>query len=451
MKVSLFDIKARFSKKCVNKDLAGGMGTGTWVGDSLRARIFEYVKKKSVVLPEITTVYLAAIFKRAGWEVELVEVERGLEMKTVAADLALVPSSIVDCYQEREIVGEIKKKGIKVGVYGAFASAVPDFFLSDADFVVKGEAEAAALKIVTEKKIPQGLFEAGQVENLDILPFPDWSLFPIDKYSYSPALNKKPVTVMLTSRGCPYSCAYYCAYPILAGTSLRLRSLDNVIEEIKYLVKKYNIKAIDFRDPLFTCHRQRVKEFAERLINNKIKVIWSCETRLDQIDKELLNVMHRAGLRNVNVGIESSDAEILKKSQRLPIANDYQKEMVAYCHRLGITVAAFYLIGLEDDTEESIGQTVTYAKKLNTQVAQFAIITPYPGTNFFAKLETEGRLISRNWEDYDEYTNVFRHKNLTSEKLLALKEWAFVSYYFRPVYFFKHLPKYIFEKFLWSF
>lgn len=451
MKVLLFEIQAQNSKKCINKDLAGGMGTGTWIGCSLRARVFEYVKKKNVILPEITIAYLVAIFKQAGWEVERVEVKRGLDVKTAVADLALVPSSIVDCFHEREVVRSLKKTGLKVGVYGTFASAVPDFFLSDADFVIRGEAEAAALKIVAEKKIPQGIFEAGQVENLDILPFPDWSLFPIDKYSYSPALNKKPVTVMIASRGCPYTCSYYCAYPILAGVHLRLRSLDNVIEEIKYLVEKYNIKAIDFRDPLFTCNKKRTKEFAERLISDNLKIIWSCETRLDQIDKNLLEVMYQAGLRNINVGVESSNAEILKKSQRLPVVNAYQEEMIAYCHRLGITVAAFYLIGLEDDTEESIKQTVAYAKRLNTQVAQFAIVTPYPGTKFFAKLETEGRLISRNWEDFDEYTPVFKHQSLTSRQLLSLKEWAFNSYYFRPSYLLKYLPKYFFEKFLWPF
>lgn len=451
MKVLLFEIQARNRKKCVNKDLAGGMGTGTWIGNSFRARVFEYIKKKNVVLPEITTAYLVAIFRRAGWEVKLIKMGKESVVSKEDADLVLVPSSIVDCYHEREIVREIKKKGLRVGVYGTFATIMPDFFLSDVDFVIKGEAEAGVLKIIAEKEFPKGLFEAGQVENLDDLPFPDWDLFPLKNYSYSPALNKKPVTVMLTSRGCPHSCSYYCAYPILAGTRLRLRSLNHVIEEIKYLVEKYNIKAIDFRDPLFTCHKQRVKDFAERLINDKIKIIWSCETRLDQIDKDLLKIMHQAGLRNINVGIESSDPEILKKSQRLPIVNDYQEEMIAHCHRLGISVAAFYLIGLEDDTEESIERTVAYAKRLNTQVAQFAIVTPYPGTDFFAKLNTEGRIISCNWEDYDEYTPVFRHNFLTSQRLLSLKEWAFNSYYFRLFYLLKHMPKFFWEKLLWLF
>lgn len=451
MRVALFEIQARNSKKCINKDLAGGMGTGTWIGNSWRARIFEYIKKKSVVLPEITTAYLAAIFKKAGWEVERVEVGRDLEIRPVIADLALIPSSIVDCFHEREVAGILKSRGLKVGVYGTFASARPDFFINDAYFVVRGEAEAAALKVVNQKELPIGVFEAGQVENLDSLPFPDWSLFPLDKYSYSPALNKKPVTVMLASRGCPHTCSYYCAYPLLAGARLRLRTLDSVIGEIKELKNNYGVRAIDFRDPLFTCGKQRTRKFADRLTAENLKIIWSCETRLDQVDKDLLDIMYRAGLRNINVGIESSNPEILKKSQRLPVLNTYQNEMMAYCHKLRITVAAFYLIGLEDDTKESILETIKYAKKLNTLVAQFAIITPYPGTKFFEKLEKEELITNHNWEDYDEYTPVFKHKNLKTEELLELKERAFTSYYFRPAYLAKHMPKYIFEKFLWPF
>jgi len=451
MKVLLFEIQARNRKKCINKDLAGGMGTGTWIGNSWRARIFEYVKKKSVILPEITSAYLAAIFKKAGWEVERVEVGRGLEIRAVVADLALVPSSIVDCFHEREVTRILKNRGLKVGIYGTFASARPDFFINDVDFVIRGEAEAAAIKIVNQKELPNGIFEAGHVENLDLLPFPDWSLFPLNKYSYSPALNKKPVTVILASRGCPHTCSYYCAYPLLAGSQLRLRSVDNVVEEVKHLKEKYGVKAIDFRDALFICGKQRTKEFAEKMISNNLKIIWSCETRLDQIDKELLDIMYRAGLRNINVGIESSDPEILKKSQRLPVSNGYQNEMVDYCHKLGVTVAAFYLIGLEDDTKESVLETIKYAKKLNTLVAQFALVTPYPGTGFFEKLEKEKLITNYNWEDYDEYTPVFKHKNLKVEELLKLKEIAFASYYFRPVYLLKHLPKYFFENFLWPF
>ncbi|MFH1523306.1 MAG: radical SAM protein [Patescibacteria group bacterium] len=450
MKVLLFDIQAKNDKGCVNKDLAGGMGTRTWVGNSLRARIFEYVKKRNVILPDITLAYLIAIFKKAGWEVELVEVKDD-NLKISQADLALVHTSIVDCQNELEIVKKIRQKGVKVGVYGTFASAVPEYFSKDADFVIKGEAESGILKILEDKKIPEGIFEAELIRNIDKLPFPDWNFFNINKFYYSPALNKKPVLTMLTSRGCPYTCRYYCPYTIMAGRMWRTRSVDNIMEEILYLKKEYKIKAIDFRDAIFTLDKERIYKLCEKIKKEKIKITWSCETRLDCLDKDLIKAMKSAGLKNFNIGIESSSEEILKKSRRLPIKINHQEEIIEYCHKNGISIAAFYILGLEDDTTESINSTINYSQKLNTLVAQFSISTPYPNTEFYSKLSKEQRIIESNWQRYDSYTPVYRHNNIDKKDLLNLKEKAFVSYYFRLPYILKHMPKYVFEKFLWPY
>ena len=452
MKVLLFNIKGRSDRKCINKDLAGGMGTGTWIGDSLRARIFEYVKRKNVVLPEITIAYIAAIFKKAGWEVQLVEVGAGLDFNVEKADLVLVPSSIVDCRHELGIIKVLKKKGFYVGVFGTFASAVPEFFLADADFVIRGEPEAGILKIISDSRLPKGLLEVQPVQDIDSLPYPDWSLFPIKKYSYSPALNKKPVLVMLSSRGCPYSCCFYCPYPVNSGKKVRLRSIENVIGEMEYLKNKYGIRAVDFRDPIFTLNKERTLKFSHELIKKNLNIIWSCETRIDCLDEDLLKTMYQAGLRHLNSGVESASKEVLKKSSRLPIEINHQNKIISFCHGRGISIAAFYIIGMGGDTEESVSATIDYAKKLNTLVAQFTISTPYPGTAFFEKLKNEGKMNTFDWEEYDAYTPVSEHEFLSGQKLLALKEKAFVSYYFRPAYLLRHMPKYFFEKFLlWLF
>lgn len=142
MKVILFDIKARSSKKCINKDLAGGMGTGTWIGNSLRARIFERTKKQNVVLPVLTTAYLVSIFKQAGWEAEICAVGKDSDIPDKSADLALVPVSIVDCNHELEIVKKLKKKNFYTGVYGTFASSVPEFFFERRRFRDKGRTRS---------------------------------------------------------------------------------------------------------------------------------------------------------------------------------------------------------------------------------------------------------------------------------------------------------------------
>jgi len=450
-KVLLLQIKSTSTKKCINKDLAGGMGTGTWVGNSLLARLFEWVKKKNVILPEITIAYLVAIFKKAGWDVELMEITEKEKHIEKSVDLVLIPASIVDCQQELAIAKDLKTRGFYVGVYGTFVSAVPEFFLSAVDFVIKGEPEAGVLKIVCADTLPRGILEVSPVGDLDVLPYPDWSQFPINRYSYSPALNKRPVLAMLASRGCPYSCSFYCPYVINSGRLSRPRSINKVIDEMEYLKKEYSVKAIDFRDPIFTLNKERTVEFARELISRKLDIIWSCETRIDCLDKELIKIMQKAGLCHINVGIESQNETVLKGSKRLPIKASHQEEIISFCHQIGISVAAFYIIGLVDDTEESVQGTIDYAKKLNTLIAQFTIATPYPDTAFFAQLKNDGRLLTFDWEDYDTYNPVFSHQFLTREKILALKEKAFVSYYFRPSYLLRHMPKYIFNKFLWPF
>ncbi|MBI2610134.1 radical SAM protein [Candidatus Giovannonibacteria bacterium] len=451
MKVLLLNIEARSDKKCINKDLAGGMGTGTWIGNSLRARIFEKTKKSNVVLPVITSPYLAAIFKKGGWEVKVLHIGKGTDVPDKKADLALVPTSIVDCTHEKEIARILKDRGICTGVYGTFATTVPEFFKNDSNFVMQGEPEAVAMQIIASGKLPEGNIFAPPVENPDVLPFPDWDQFPVEKYSYSPALNKRPVLTMLASRGCPYSCFFYCPYPINAGRKWRMRSVGNVIDEMVYLKERYGIKAVDFRDANFSVDMKRAAEFSERLREKNLGVIWSAETRIDRLDKPLIDKMYEAGLRHFNFGIESSDVGVLKSSNRMPVEYRHQEDILAYCRKKGITVAAFYILGLESDTVESFKETVSYAKKLNTLVAQFSISTPYPGTQFYQKMKEENRIISKNWEDYDEYTPTFKHAHLSADELLSLKEYAFTSYYFRPGYLLKYMPKYFFEKYLWRF
>jgi len=440
MKVLIVEVKPKNKKKCINKDLAGGMGTGTWIGDSLKARIFEYTKRKSVILPNITNAYLVAIFKKHGWEVEYAEVDNINDFNK-EVDLALVHTSIVDSSHELEIVKKLKGKGLMVGVFGAFASAVPEYFLKDVDFVIKGEAESGVYNILNSGKFPKGIYEVDLVENINKLPFPDWSQFDIKKYSYFPALYKKPVLTMLTSRGCPYSCSYYCPYTLSAGKKWRNRNVENIVEEIEYLIKNYKIKAIDFRDAIFTLDKERALELAEEIIRKKIKIIWSCETRLDRLDEDLINKMKEAGLRHLNVGIESYSEEVLKEQKRLPINLKHQENIIKYCHDNDVSIAAFYIIGLDSDTVETVQSTINYARKLNTMVAQFAISTPYPGTDYYKELKEQDRIKDFDWENFDEYTPIVKHKNLSDQKLLELKEQAFTSYYFGSSYIFKNYPK----------
>lgn len=430
MKIALF-LSESDKEGCANKDLAGSMGTRTIIGNSLLAKILEKIKKKSVRLPIINFAYLVSIFRNFGHEVEF------WKNKIGKADLVIIQSSIIDFYEDLKWAKEIKRRKIKVGFCGAFASALPELFLKCGDFVIIGEPESAAYRIAKEEILPKRVMISPPVKNLDSLPFPSWDIFPYKDYSYFPVIRKKPILTILTSRGCPFPCGYYCPYPNFQGKTWRKRSVKNVIEEIKYLIKNYQIKALDFRDPNFTLDKERARNIAEEIIKNNIKIYWSCETHLNSLDKNLIKILYRAGLRNINVGIESGSEEVLKKSKRINSSKRHQNEIIDYCQNLGISVAAFYILGLPSDTRETIGETIKYSQKLNTMIAQFSLCTPYPGTKFYE--EIKDKIFEKNWEKFDEYHPVFRHKNLSFGELINFKEKAWVSYYFRIKYIFNFL------------
>lgn len=423
MKISLLNIKSR-RKECINKDFMGGYGWAFHIGNSLPARLIEFVKKTGEHLPIMSYGYLASIFKNNGHEVEFVE------NRIPEADLVIFQPTMVDYREEIDWLKKIKQKnrGI-IGVYGPFPSARPDIFSGFADFIIAGEPEEVAMKI-SNKWMPSGIVTSRAFENLDELPFPNWDIFPVKTYSYFPALKEKPFLPILSSRGCAFKCNY-CPYRVLY--KWRARKADKVLEEIEQLVKHHNTRGLLFRDPLFGLKKDLAIDIGNGLIERKYNIRWACETRLDLLDEPMLELLYKAGLRVINVGIESGNNEILMKASKKPVEAAHQERIIKFCDDLGIRVTAFYILGLPDDTDESIRRTINYAKKLNTHVAQFFIFTPFPGTEFFEQIRDE--IIETDWERFDSYTPVFRHKNLAPEALLYWKEKAFKEYYYRPAWF----------------
>lgn len=429
MKVVLLEVcSAR--PEYINKDVMGEYGMVAQIGASIPAKILAVAKKRSVNIPVFALGYLAAILKKNGHQVEYKFNEIPLD-----ADLVIIPSSIVDYKFEVDFARKIKQTNskIKVGFFGPFASAMPDLYLAAADFVIADEPEQVVDRI-SDNWIPQGKIIGEKVANLDTLPFPAWDIFPLKKYSYRPLLKSRPFVPVLSSRGCAFSCSY-CPYKAYYG-HLRQRSVASVIEELKYLKNTYGIKSVQFRDPLFTGNKDRVKAIADGMIANNLNIKWGCETHVNCLDYELIDKLYAAGLRSINLGIESWDIEMLNKSSRLSAPKAKEEEIIGYCQKKGIRVAAFYIFGWPEDTVETIKRTVDYAKKLNTIVAQFFILTPFPGTAHYRQMADD--IIEKDWEKFNSFTPVFKHPNLSSRELQSLKEKAFVSYFFSWRYLIKH-------------
>lgn len=409
--------------ECVNKDLMGGYGYAFRAGTSLPARAIGWVKRFGEKVPIMSLGYLAAIFGRAGHQVTYAH------DVVQDADLVFIYATMVDHALDRAMALRYRAEThAKVAFIGPFATYQPAALLDVGDIVVAGEPEHYALQVAGGAPLGQGLMASPDIIDLDSLPFPDWRPFPINSYSYLPALRQRPFVTVLASRGCPYACEY-CPYEIIPW---RRRSAANVVDELEYLRRAFGIRGFLFRDPIFTMDRNQTTELMERMIRRGVDLRWACETRMDRLDEDLLALMHRAGLRVLNVAVESSSDSVLADVSRKAIPVAHQEHIVNACERLGIRVTVFYVLGLPGDTRESIEATVRYAKRLNTHVAQFFVYTPFPGTVLYERSKQD--IMATRWDTFDCYTPVVRHPTLAAAEILRLKEWAFVSYYYRPAW-----------------
>jgi anaerobic magnesium-protoporphyrin IX monomethyl ester cyclase len=434
-------VSASRQKNCTLKDVAGGFGTVFTVGNSPFAKLLELAKRRIAAVPNITLAYLDSILSTEGASVQVLDVQHLDQL--IPADLYLIASSIIDCSLEREIGFEAKRRfGSKIGYFGPFASTVPDFFSRSADFVVKEEIENIAPSLA-RGAIPEGIVSAGFVRDLNALPFPRWDQFDIRRFRYQIITGTGITLPMLGSRGCPYTCNY-CPY--LVNSKYRVRSAESIVDEIRYLSSRYKIRGIAFRDPNLTFDKKRAHYFAELLLRHNLDIRWGMEARIDRLDPDLIQALFRSGLRSIEVGIESSNQQVLRSNRRKAIAGAQQERIVEYCHKLGIRVIANFTLGLPDDTVEGIRNTIRYAKKLNTFAIQFTVTTPYPGTQFYETVKHA--IFERDWERFNGWTSVYYHPTIPPEDLHRLREFAYVSYHLRPRYVWRFLQSTVLHRFL---
>ena len=422
MRVVIADLKGRGG--FVNKDtVVGGYGS-RFKGFSWTTNWIERARKLFQNVPSIHSGYLAAIFEQAGHDVRITTEDY------IDGDIALILSSLVDYRHEIEWARETKRRfGTRVGFFGAVATHMPELLQDDADFLIKGEPEAAAMRIAAGE-VPSGIMASPQIDDLDSLPFPAWHLFNPGRHAVGRSIRASRHSFpVLSSRSCPEHCTY-CPHRITA--SYRARSAENVVDEIEQICKKYGQAYLIFRDPLFTEERDRAIGIAEGILQKKLDVKFECETRLDDLDKPLLDLLHRAGLNTITFGVESMDPATLKRVGRRPIPPEHQREIISHCRDLGISTEGFYVIGFLTDTPESIRATIEYSTELNSTAALFKVLTPFPGTPLYKHMKS--LVTETDWEKFDGYTPTFKHPNLTHRELMFLLGAAYKRFYMRPSY-----------------
>lgn len=372
--------------------------------------------------------YIAAVLKQAGQEVELLVSSPGCDFAQLLSSRLerFIPELVgISCMTPSfpaaiEIARAVKEQtNAKVVLGGHHATALGEEILQrypEVDFVVYGEGEYTMLDLC--RKLSQGPYEdipglmwrenalihrnmpRPLIKDIDQLPFPARELVDMSGFGVHGhiRIGRRSAT-MITSRGCPYQCVF-CSSRLTMGRSYRPHSPEYVIEEMELLAKKYRIDYIVLEDDTLTILPERAEEICERLIDRNLGVQWLCLSRVDRIEKSLVEKMKRAGCRMIAFGVESGDEKVLRKIGKGTSLEDARKA-IKICEEAGLRTQATFVIGFPFDDLETIGKTIDFACELSPTVAIIFPLTPYPGTACFSYLpESQRPKALKDWERF---------------------------------------------------
>ena len=376
-------------------------------------------------LPRLGTLILGTIMKRRGWEVEVfVEDLRRVDYDVVAS-ATLVGISTITSTAPRAyaIADKVRAMGIPVLMGGPHVTYLADEALEHADFVVRGEGEAALTAFIDawetsldfaavpnlSRKVDGRVVHNPAMplaRDLDAIPYPDLSLLKPD-----PTRRKfRPPIPVQTSRGCPFDCSF-CSVTGIFGRAYRFRSAENIIEELRRYDHPKN--SVFFYDDNFAANRARTKELLQAMIRERFRFTWTTQVRADVArDLELVKLMKKAGCHTLYIGFESVNPRSLDSMKKKQTVDDLvTAARVLRRHRIGIH--GMFVLGFDQDDWKTIKKTVKFAKKTRLATTQFLILTPLPGSEFFEKMQAENRLRFHDWSLYDAHHAVFEPARLS--------------------------------------
>lgn len=362
-----------------------------------------------------------------------------------------------------EIARFIKEtdKTIKILFGGIHSTISPHSLLKYGciDYICIGEGEISLIKFLKEfnnnvfnyyggvsgiwhKNDKDSIIESGCSElilDLDSIPFPDRSFF--DNRHIIIHGHGSPI---LTARGCPFICSY-CVNPIYKNIYgkdyIRFRNISNVIDEMKFMLRSYQIDSFFIQDETFFMKKERTLRLC-KLYRSEINVPFRCMGQASQIDEELLVNLKSAGCIGISIGIESGNEVIRKEILKRNITNEKIISVFLTANKLGIKTHSFNIIGLPNETEKNIQETLELNLKCKPTSVQFTIMTPFEGTEI-RKIYSEN-----NWIKKDTVYSVYgdtmiETDNITSKKLLYLQKTFPYKYYFNNHFFLKLIAVFI--------
>lgn len=408
------------------------------------------------VFPPLNLAYVAAIAEKAGHDVQLIDAnalkltkEQTLQrIKQFNSDILAFTITTYLFHQTLNWISYLKKEtGLKTLIGGVNNSLYPLETLSheEIDFGIIGEAEETlpqflkALPSNDFKKIKGLAYKYNKktilnqfrkpIQTLENLPFPARHLLPNEKY-YSFISQRKNFTGLITTRGCPYKCIF-CEQ---GNKTYRERPVKDVIGEIEECYHKHFIREIDVFDPSFTTKKSRTIEICKKIKEIKIDLDWAIRTRADKMDEEMLKELASAGCKRIYYGIESGDETILKTIKKTTNLNQIKK-IIKLTKQEGIDVFGYFMIGHPGETKTTIARTISFAKELELDYAQFSKLTTLPGTELYDLLKKQ--IGYDYWREYildpSKEQDLPRYEcNFSEDEIQDFIKKAYKKFYFRP-------------------
>lgn len=391
-------------------------------------------------LPPMGLGYLASVVREMGIGVKIVDClaqgwdhEEGVDDKLIRVGLSEEEISKIIAEYNPDVVGVncqfsrqhriyhqmfslIKKTrpGSITVAGGAHVTVCPDEVLSDpnCDYIIIGEAEESfkhfldALNGNADVNIVDGLGRKvnGQIQinektkwiaDLDSLPFPAYDLMDIDRYFGLPASHglrhKNKFSPIITSRGCPAKCTF-CSALRVWGNKYRLRSVANVLKEMRLLRDKYHIEEIMFEDDNVTANPKRAKELFSSMIREGFGFIWDTPNGVGiwSVDEQMLDLIKQSGCVKLNFPVESGSQHVLDAIIRKPLNLQKVKSLIQYCRKIGLDYGMFIVIGMPGETIREMWQSIRFAAQCGCYTPHISVATPYPGTELFSTCKTQG-------------------------------------------------------------
>lgn len=408
--------------------------------------------------------YLAAALEGSGHEVNVIDCQAlEIDHEKLRAKLAsLEPivvgiTSIAPLIRSALLSALVAKEACPnatVVLGGPHATFMDEQILSEegaVDIIVRGEGEQTLLELA--QKLPDSkslrmvngiTFRSNNqivrtpsrpfIQNLDELPKPAYRYFPLERYR----LFGRAILPVVTSRGCPFQCSF-CVATRMFGKAYRSRSPKNVVDELEWLRDAYRAEAFTFYDDTLTFDKKRIYEICDEIRNRKIGLPWDCQTRVDQVSREILAKMREANCQQIFFGVESGCQQVLDAVNKKTSIEQNEKA-IKLAKDAGLFVTISVIIGYPGETRSTLKQTLEFIRRVKPDDAYLCVATPFPGTELRMLVEKKGWKMSSDWNLYDTITPVFENPDLPSEEIRKIRREFYDSFY-SPLYVFRQLLK----------